>query len=933
MAAARTRTPWTARGTARSTSTRVRVVAAAAAALTGFGGAAAVDALAQPAVAVADGFGAGDGLTRYVLTSSAGPATPGFLDALDRVDGVASAQRLDDGAALVATDGVTPQALRALPGVATVEFSPTVPVAGSVTDPYWSAYGWNLENTGSNAHQQSARADADVDATDGWAAGTGEGIVVAVVDTGYDSDHPDLAGALWTNPAQPCGQVDTDGNGRAGDCHGWNFTTDSPDVDNGSGGTHGTSVAGVIAARAGNGLGSAGVAPDVTVMPLVVGSGEGINVDLGAQAIRYAADHGASVVNASWGGPTSGPPLDRLRSAIAYAESKGVLVVAAAGNDAGNRDSSILYPASLTEPNVITVGNSTAADTIAPSSAYGASSVDLFAPGTLVFTTWNDGGYRLVSGTSIAAPQVAAAVALYRSVLPDASVTELRTALLDAVDPIPALIGKSVTGGRLTLSRLQPSSGEATSYRFAGLAGPPGTLSPRVTVSTPPAAGDWSVTVGLGMEQGAEIWALADTAITLDGVAGRTDDAGEATFSLGDRPSVDQLELAPTVDLEEGRYVLAVQLYRDGVAVGRTHAAPLLVGVDATGPGAGTPGAGTDPGTGTTPDTPPGPTPDAGGTPGAGAPGTGTAPDAGTTPGSGTPGTGAPPGSGSTDVPDVPSGTGPGTVPDTGNGSTPPESGSTAPDGGSAPGSGGTPGSGTTPDTGTPGDPGSGSAPAPGTGDGGLPGTDTGAGGGTGGTGSGTGGAGSGPGTGGSTSYPGVGSFRVTEISPSTVSTAGGTEVTITGTDISPGARALVGPSAAATVVRSSTTSLTFRAPALVAGVYDVTLFSASGLESSVMPGGLTYVAAGGTPAPGATPGTPAPGTPAPGTPAPTTPAPTGPAPTGPAPGTGAGSGGAAPASGVGPHGERLVRTAKYTSLRAGFWALDCSVSCRGVQL
>ena len=102
--------------------------------------------------------------------------------------------------------------------------------------------------------------------------------------------------------------------------------------------------------------------------------------------------------------------------------------------------------------------------------------------------------------------------------------------------------------------------------------------------------------------------------------------------------------------------------------------------------------------------------------------------------------------------------------------------------------------------------------------------------------------------TGGSTTYPGVGHFRVTAISPSTVSTAGGTEVTITGTGITAGARVRVGESAAATVLRSSSTSLTFRSPALVAGVYEVSLFSASGLESSVMPGGLTYVAAGTTP-------------------------------------------------------------------------------------
>ena len=88
--------------------------------------------------------------------------------------------------------------------------------------------------------------NADVDAPEGWDGGTGAGAIVAVVDTGYDSDHPELAGALWTNPDESCGSADADGDGKAGDCHGWNFTTNSPDVDNGSYGTHGASVSGVV---------------------------------------------------------------------------------------------------------------------------------------------------------------------------------------------------------------------------------------------------------------------------------------------------------------------------------------------------------------------------------------------------------------------------------------------------------------------------------------------------------------------------------------------------------------------------------------------------------------------------------------------------------------------------------------------------------------
>lgn len=230
------------------------------AAVAGYAGAAAFSALAAPAlppVAVATDFGPGDGLTRYALTAQPGALDDDLLAALDAVPGVASAQSLGDGRALVATDGVTPERLGAVSGVAAVELSPSVPVLGTVSDPYFPQYGWNLENTGANSYQQpvSPVVDADVDATDGWATGTGVGRIVAVVDSGFDSDHPELSASLWSNPDENCGGTDTDGNGLVGDCRGWNFYANNADVDNGSLGTHGTSVAGVVGARAGNGVG------------------------------------------------------------------------------------------------------------------------------------------------------------------------------------------------------------------------------------------------------------------------------------------------------------------------------------------------------------------------------------------------------------------------------------------------------------------------------------------------------------------------------------------------------------------------------------------------------------------------------------------------------------------------------------------------------
>jgi serine protease len=561
------------------TNKRAQALVLATAIVAGYAGAAGYSTWGTDSVPVATGFGPDDGLTRYALTAVSGNASPELLAGLETVAGVVSAQRLSDGRALVATQGLAPQDLESLSGVADADFSPSVPVAGEITDPYFPTYGYNLDNTGRNSDTAAAVPGADVDAPAAWDGGTGNGRIVAVVDTGYDSDHPELAGALWTNPAETCGAVDTDGNGKAGDCHGWNFATDGADVDNGSYGAHGTGVAGVVGGRAGNGLGTAGIAPDVTIMPLVIGSGSSVDVTLAAEAIRYAVDHGADVVNASWAGPLTGWALDDLRSAIAYAAAHDVVVVAAAGNDGADRDASPLYPAGLPEPNIVTVGSSTAADRLSADSAYGATTVDLFAPGDRVLTTWNDGSFRLVSGTSIAAPQVAAAYALYRAAWPGATAAQLKQALLDDVEPVPAFADRSVTGGRLSVGALADGALGAVRYTFTSMTAPAaGVLTPGVTATGDDATGEYSVAVGLGMDSAGEVWAVAGKELTLGGTTLTTDRSGTARFSLGTAGSPADLALSPTLDLRDGRYVLTVQLYRDGEALGRTYAAPLLVG-------------------------------------------------------------------------------------------------------------------------------------------------------------------------------------------------------------------------------------------------------------------------------------------------------------------------------------------------------------------
>ena len=135
-----------------------------------------------------------------------------------------------------------------------------------------------------------------------------------------------------------------------------------------------------------------------------------------------------------------------------------------------------------------------------------------------------------------------------------------------------------MTGGRLSIASLAEGALGAVRYTFTSLSAPAGVVTPGISAAGPDAAGDYAVTVGLGMAHEGEIWAVADKAITLGSATGTTDDAGEVQFDLGTAASPAALGLSPTLALGDGRYVLTVQLHRDGEAVGRTFAAPLLVG-------------------------------------------------------------------------------------------------------------------------------------------------------------------------------------------------------------------------------------------------------------------------------------------------------------------------------------------------------------------
>ena len=341
-----------------------------------------------------------------------------------------------------------------------------------------------------------------------WDTATGGGPIVAVIDTGADYNHPDLAANLWTNGAELNGQAgfDDDGNGYIDDVRGWDFANnDNNPMDDHS---HGTHVAGTIAAIGNNGLGVVGVNWTARVMPLKFIAANGFGTTAAAiAALNYAVQMGAKVSNHSYGDNVfSQAHLD----AITAAGNDGHLVVAAAGNGNFfgfpiNNDATPFYPASYhpSPDNVISVAATDSTDHFASFSNYGATSVDLAAPGVNIYSTV-PGGYGYKSGTSMASPHVAGAATLLWAANPNLTMAQVRDRLLAGTDPIGALNpGRpTVTNGRLNVANAI-SSGPRLSVTDAsvteGDTGATATANFTVTL-TAPAAG--TVTVNYATANG-----------------------------------------------------------------------------------------------------------------------------------------------------------------------------------------------------------------------------------------------------------------------------------------------------------------------------------------------------------------------------------------------------------------------------------------------
>lgn len=269
-----------------------------------------------------------------------------------------------------------------------------------------------------------------VKASSAWDYTTGSSdIVVGVIDTGIDYNHPDIRENMWISPNREI-------------YYGWNFADNnenSIDLDG-----HGTHVAGTIGAVGNNGIGITGICWDVKVVSMKFG----LDVASAIASIDFANEFHIPILNASWGGRA-------YSQALKYAiEQYEGLFIAAAGNDGTNNDYNPVYPASYDCQNIISVAATTPYDNLARFSNYGVRNVDIAAPGTGILSLDLYGDYSPLNGTSMAAPHVAGAAALLKSYMPNISSLELKNIILSTATPIPQFIGKVLTGGILDVKTM-----------------------------------------------------------------------------------------------------------------------------------------------------------------------------------------------------------------------------------------------------------------------------------------------------------------------------------------------------------------------------------------------------------------------------------------------------------------------------------------------
>lgn len=301
---------------------------------------------------------------------------------------------------------------------------------------------------------------AKADAMKAWEVTLGnKDIVVAIIDTGAQVDHEDLAANMWTNSGETGldnkgrnkanNGIDDDGNGCVDDVHGCDMITHTGDVVDNHG--HGTHVAGIIGAVAGNGKGIAGIAPKVSLMILKYFDPKHPNTNTvrnTVEAIRYAVQKGARIINYSGGGLEYS---QEEKNAVMEAEKAGILFVAAAGNERSNSDVKKYYPADYGLSNIISVTAIDPRSEVLASSNYGTETVDIAAPGQNILSTLPDNSYGFMTGTSQGTPFVTGAAVLVMSRRPQFTAAEVKKYILATGDTQTSLLAKTRTARQLNL--------------------------------------------------------------------------------------------------------------------------------------------------------------------------------------------------------------------------------------------------------------------------------------------------------------------------------------------------------------------------------------------------------------------------------------------------------------------------------------------------